>query len=189
MNNKKELHLFLMDEVSSASIYGLVQSIVKANNDNAIFEEEYFDGTEAEKHVVEKIVLHLNTCGGYVYAGMQLINAIMSSKIPVECIVTNAHSMGFMIMVACDKRKMYKRGKCMYHNMSVGFEGDHETIMELTRQMELEKDILHEILKQRTKLTKKDIDKIYRNKKDRYFYSNEALEMGIIDEIIEDIQK
>lgn len=187
---KKDLHLFLTEEVTFQNAEMIVEKIVKANEKEAMtfmeYESEKFKAPDVE---IGKIVLHINNMGGYVDGGNQIVNAILTSKIPVECRVTNAHSMAFVIMVACDIRKMYRRGKCMYHNISSGVQGDHETIKETLKQLSLDKKIADDIVVERTKLTDKDLAKIFRTKKDRYYFADEALELGLISEIIEDVIK
>lgn len=186
---EKTLHLYLNSEVSELSINPIVEAITKANDENAIFMSDILDPMETRfTDKIEKIVLHINSSGGYVDSGIELVSVIRTSKIPVECIVTNAHSMAFVIMIACDKRKMYPTSFCMWHNISSGVQGDHETMKEVTKQMEVTKEIIHELLYAKTKLDKKFLMKIYKGKKDRYFGVKEALEFGLIDEVIEYIK-
>lgn len=55
----------------------------------------------------QRVVLVINSPGGYVYEGIRLIEAIEDSKVPVICVVNRfAGSMAFHILQACDQRIM-----------------------------------------------------------------------------------
>lgn len=182
----RELHLFLTDTVEFFNCTDLTEAIIKANNEKAIFECEYM-GTVKEtmqNTPVEHIYLHIASVGGYCDAGMLLVNAIASSTIPVTAIISSAHSMASIIAVACDYRKMYKTGKIMLHDTSGMEVGKLENMKENIKTMELERNIMDNFVLERTSLTKKELDKINKAKVDKYFFAEEAMEKGLIHEII-----
>lgn len=74
--------------------------------------------TEAK---ADAIVLEINTPGGSIWDGFELVKVIENSKIPVICVVdNNALSMGFYILQSCNVRLMTKRSALMAHLPSVG---------------------------------------------------------------------
>ena len=69
------------------------------------------------------IYIYINSPGGSVDAGMQLVTYIQSLKeqnIIVTCIAENAMSMGFVIFQYCDNRYITKYATLMQHQMSLG---------------------------------------------------------------------
>lgn len=181
----RTLYLYLHDEVSDLSCQPIIEQITMANDTTYMTADEHIDGAvEKAKHPIEKIVLSINSGGGYVDSGMALINVIEASKIPIEADIHWGASMAFVIAQACHVRKMYKRGKIMWHNISSGVQGDHETMKETIKQMEQDKKLIDKLILEKTGLVEKDLKAIYRTKKDRYFYADECLEKGLIDEII-----
>ena len=72
----------------------------------------------------EPIYLVLNTPGGSVMAGLDLINYMNTLRRPVHAIATYAASMGFHILQSSEKRYVTKYATIMSHRASGGFEGD-----------------------------------------------------------------
>ncbi|MGL5984383.1 MAG: ATP-dependent Clp protease proteolytic subunit [Cetobacterium sp.] len=181
----RTLYLYLHDEVSDLTCQPLIEQIAMANDVNYMTADEHIDGEMKKfESCIEKIVLSINSSGGYVDSGMALVNVIESSKIPVEAHVHWGASMAFVIIQSCHVRKMYKRGRIMWHNISSGVQGDHETMKETVKQMEQDKKLIDSLILDRTKLSEKDLKSIYRAKKDKYFYAEECIKMELIDEMI-----
>ncbi len=182
---KKELHLHLTDMVDYDNCRYLSEAIIKANNDKAVFEDEYFfEKSKSSDIKIEKIFLHICSGGGYCDPGMQLMNVISASKIPVTAVVSSAYSMAFMITQACQHRQMYKHAKMMHHDTAGGEFGKLENMKENLKVMEIDRKIMDEIVMNRTNLTATELKKINKTKQDRYFFADEALEKGLVDEII-----
>lgn len=72
--------------------------------------------------------MHINSHGGYIYSGVQLINAMQNSlgKV-ITYIESSAISMGALIFMAGDEKVVYNDTQLMFHNYSGGFAGkSHE---------------------------------------------------------------
>lgn len=72
----------------------------------------------------EPIYLVLNTPGGSVFAGLDLIEYMNSLKRPVHVVAVFAASMGFQILQNGNTRYITKTGTIMSHRASGGFSGD-----------------------------------------------------------------
>lgn len=82
---------------------------------------------EINKHSNKSnVYLILDTPGGEVYHGMQIINELEYHKI--NCIVQKAYSMGFAILQACNIRYILPHATVMQHQMSLGLGGEFEKI-------------------------------------------------------------
>lgn len=76
----------------------------------------------ANEHDVIYIVL--NTIGGDLSTGIQLINAIKSTPAKVACVVDGTcYSMGTMIMLACDEIIINDNCMIMFHHYTSGIQG------------------------------------------------------------------
>lgn len=67
------------------------------------------------------IVMTIDTNGGSVPDGMELVQAMEDVGVPITCVVdTKALSMGLAILGACDNRMMTKRSRLMAHEPATG---------------------------------------------------------------------
>lgn len=181
------MSLYLHDYVDKESILPIIKGIRKANNPFEMTYEEIVIPDMGGQFIYkqfDKIILNINSSGGSVDAGMALINEIQKSEIPIECVITNAHSMAFLIAVCCHKRQIYKYGKMMWHDSTIGLYDKVKNINEALDVISKEDVMINEILTTHTKLKAKDLKEIIDKKQDRYFFSDEALLKGLVDEII-----
>jgi ATP-dependent protease ClpP protease subunit len=79
------------------------------------------------------IHIHLNTPGGHLDTGMQIINAMRSTPAHVICsIESEAHSLGTLIFLAADEFVVHDNVMMMFHNYSGGVFGKgHEQAAQL----------------------------------------------------------
>lgn len=127
----------------------------------------------------------LSTYGGSVYDGLALYDAIKASKTKVDVIISGkSMSMGTIIMLGSETRKAYRNTTFMIHEMTSGYLGKLADLEnDLGESKRLQK-ILWDIITSETKITQKQLDDIYEKKKDWYLSAEEALELGLITEII-----
>lgn len=155
------------------------------------FGSDYFDFnlldyalTEMEAQSDEPITLKINSPGGDVYDALAIIGRMKASKCEI---VTEAYghamSAATLILMAGDIRKMSKYCVPMYHEISYGVGGDHESIKEQVAQSEKElrrwASYYEEFSNKNTKfwLTKM-------KKKEFYPTPEQMLDYGAIDEVI-----
>lgn len=184
--NENVLYLYLDYEVCEATVRPIVASILRANNENALFEDHIW-GSEKEQpkwKKIDRIELIVNSMGGSCSAGELLVSTIVNSKIPIDSTIQNAYSMAFIVVCATRHRKLYKSGVVMHHDTASMIGGKLEDINENTKVMIKQRDMMDTFVKERTGLTQKELNQINRLKQDRYFFAEEALAKGIISEII-----
>lgn len=134
------------------------------------------------------ITIMVSSPGGLVYVGMAIYDAIKSCKCPVQTIATGwAMSMGSIILCAgtAGLRKAYKNCTIMLHEPSGYAVGKSSTIVDEAKEITRIKDMMTDIYitNSKGKLDKKKLKKIFT--RDSYMTTTEALEYGLIDEIIE----
>ena len=140
---------------------------------------------DIKKTQTEPIKLIVNSFGGELYSGLALIDTIDNSKTPIYTICHgSAMSMGLIVYVAGHYRTASKYSTFMYHEASYSIEGKvvhHKQELNETERID---SICDDYLISKTKLSKKQLNKIKNNQSDWYFDAKTALEYGIIDKIV-----
>ena len=132
------------------------------------------------------INFYINSPGGYVTSGLAMYDTMQFVKCDVSTIVIGqACSAGSLLSQAGTKGKRYAlpHAKIMIHQPSGGYSGQATDIDIHAQEMLKTKKRLNEIY---VKHTGQTIDVIEKNmERDKFFTSDEALEFGLIDKIIE----
>jgi len=134
----------------------------------------------------KEINLYINTPGGSVTAGLAIFDTMQYVRCPVSTIcLGQAASMGAVLLAAgtSDKRFALPNSRVLIHQPLGGVSGQASDIEIHAREILKLKDTLNEIL---SRTTGQPMEKI-RNDTERDYYmgANEALEYGLIDEVIE----
>jgi ATP-dependent Clp protease protease subunit len=120
-----------------------------------------------------------------VYDGLALYDAIKASKTKVDVIISGkSMSMGIIIMLGSETRKAYRNTTFMIHETTLGYLGKLADLEDNLGESKRVQKILWDIITSETKITQKQLDDIYEKKKDWYLSAEEALELGLITEII-----
>lgn len=133
MNKINEnVSVFLKDNEEKSKPYSLFeQTIICKNicfylNGEILEPEEYADmvhriRSASQNDIVE---IHLNTPGGHLDTGVQLINAIRSSQAHVITVLdSRAYSLGTLIFLSGDELQVHDNCTMMFHNFSGGTSG------------------------------------------------------------------
>ncbi len=132
------------------------------------------------------INFYINSPGGYVSSGLAMYDTMQFVKCDVSTIVIGqACSAGSLLAQAGAKGKRYAlpHAKIMIHQPSGGYSGQATDIDIHAQEILKTKQRLNEIY---VKHTGQDIDTIQKNmERDKFFTSDEALEFGLIDKIID----
>lgn len=179
----KDRNLYFNKQVDQSSIGELTQRIIEINDDDRYLEKLY--NIHNLKYTPEPIKIFIDSFGGSVYQCYGLLSIIEDSKTKIHTIVTGAAmSCGFMILICGHKRFAHKLSTPLYHQISSGVSGTIKEIEDKLEQSRKLQKILEDIVTDKTKISKKKLKEIYESKKDWYMNSEEALELGVVDEII-----
>jgi len=131
------------------------------------------------------IKLLINSPGGYLTDAFTIIDAIKMSKTPVIGVCTGtAYSGGFFILVCCDKRVAYPHASFLFHEGATSNGGTSSQFQNFAAFYKKQLDQLKDVVISNTKITEEEYKEI---KKDDIWYDvNDALEKGIIDEVLEE---
>ncbi len=111
---------------------------------------EIFDTEETVKAIqsaTEDIDLYINSPGGDVFAGLNVVNAIQKAKVQVTAHVeVMAASIAGVIALACDKIEIDKNSLVMLHNCWTVSSGNKKALEQDIKAMEAIDNILHNII-------------------------------------------
>ncbi|MCT4615620.1 MAG: ATP-dependent Clp endopeptidase proteolytic subunit ClpP [Marinifilaceae bacterium] len=141
----------------------------------------FLESTDPEKD----IQIYFNTPGGSVYAGLGIYDTMQYIKCDVATICTGmAASMGAVLLAAGahGKRSALKHSRVMIHQPMGGAQGQASDIEITAREIQKLKKELYTILSDHSG---KAFDKVEKDSdRDYWMTSQEALEYGMIDEIL-----
>lgn len=133
------------------------------------------------------IKIYINSDGGVVSAVMTIIDLCLMSYTPVITIgLGKCLSSGGLLLMAGHKRYILPNTTVLIHDGSSGAVGD---VGKLIDNLEFTKDSearIRDYILSRTKIDKDELDKNYR--KDWWIFAEDAIEYGIADEIITDLE-
>jgi len=155
--------------------------------------------SESVSLILEKIIaldrlskkpirLYINSNGGETIAGMALVDIIQSIDTEVISIIAGAAiSMAGIVSISCDRRYITKNSFWMTHEISAETPVDYlSVILDKTEWLKTERDLMNNILRTRTKLTKEDIDKIQNGQ--LWLNAEECVKKGIAEKIITNLE-
>ncbi len=118
--------------------------------------------------------LHLNTDGGYMSTGIQIINAMNASQAHVIASVEGeVSSMGTMIFLAANEFLVHENSVLMFHNYTGGVWGkQHEQIAAIESSKKWTEDFLHRIYY--PFMTTEEIDRLLKGE-DIYMHPPEVI--------------
>lgn len=179
--NKRKL--FFTKQFNQDSVAELTKNIIEINEHDELLKKLY--SVHDIEYTPKPIDIMIDSYGGAVYQCMGLIAVIEESKTPVHTYVTGAAmSCGFLLLISGHKRFAYKRATPLYHQVSTGFWGKVKDMEESLVETKRLQKIIEELTLDKTKITKKKLEKIYKRKVDWYMSAEEALKLGVVDEIV-----
>jgi ATP-dependent Clp protease protease subunit len=131
------------------------------------------------------VYLYINCPGGGVYPGLAIYDTIQFMKAPVSTICMGmAASMGAVLLAAGapGKRLALPNSRIMIHQPSGGSQGTASDIEIAAKEILYARERINSII---AKHTKQPVEKVAEDAdRDRYMSPEEAVEYGIIDQII-----
>lgn len=131
------------------------------------------------------IEIYIDSYGGYVYQCLGLLSLIERCKTPIHTIAAGAAmSCGFLLLISGHKRFGFENCCPMLHQIS-GFNfGKVEDMEENLAEAKRLQSLFEKIIIKKTKITKSEIKNNRERKQDWFFSAKQALEKGVIDEIL-----
>jgi ATP-dependent Clp protease protease subunit len=179
----KDRTLFFAKQVEQSSIESLTKSIIEINENDTLLKKMY--AVYDIDYVAKPIKIMIDSYGGQVYQIFGLLAIMDESKTPIHTYVTGAAmSCGFMLLIHGHKRFAYKHATPLYHQVSSGTMGKVKDMEEKLEEAKRLQGLIETLTLEKTKITAKKLERVYKTKKDWYMTAEEALKLGVIDEIV-----
>ena len=175
--------LYLPEQVNQESMNKLTKAIIDINKSDDYLKKLY--AINDIDYVPSPIEIYIDSYGGAVYQCFGLLGVMEKSETPIHTIVTGcAMSCGFMILISGHKRFAYELSTPLYHQVSSGFRGKVQDLEESLEQTKKLQKVIEDITLKRTNIPKKKLTQVLKNKIDWYMTAEEALGLGVVDEIL-----
>jgi len=143
--------------------------------------------TQLDEAKGKEVLIRINSVGGDVFEGMAIYNALIKheGKVNVE-IEGLAASMASIIMLAGDSVSASENSLIMLHNPSAGMQGESKDLKKRADLLDKMKTQMVSIYSGKTEMSEKDV--IGMMDEETWFTSNEALAVGLIDNVTDAIK-
>ncbi len=171
---------YLSDDIEISTISQINFQLIKILNEDDKQEKEKVEYTRKPIH------LFINSFGGNVYDMWSLVDILLNSRTPIYTYCTGyAMSAGFFIFLAGEKRSATPHATFLYHQ-TIDWLGKkkYQDLAEYKDESEFVQLELEKYIIKQTKITQEELEKIRLCKKDWYIHSDEALKLGIINNLI-----
>ena len=167
-------HIYYYAEVNTKSAFILVKELHKLESKIQ----------KKKKKTEEDVIhLHIHSEGGCVFSCFTIVDKIRSLKTPVYSYINGmAASSATMISVVCDKRYIYRNAYMLIHQLSSGFSGKYNEIVDDMENNESLMKNIKQIYKEHTNIHGNALDKIL--KRDIWWNAKKCIECGLADEIL-----
>jgi ATP-dependent Clp protease protease subunit len=173
-SNLKERRIIINQEISDDLLESVVMMIIRWNT-----EDKHIENPKNRR----KIIIYLNSDGGDVIMGSQLLSAIKYSKTPVVTVgFAKCASMCSYLLAAGSERYCFPNTVVLYHDGQTGYVSSGNKGKDIQKFYDKLDERMIQFMVENTKMTTEFIEEI----KDREFYmfAEEAKERGIVDYII-----
>jgi ATP-dependent Clp protease protease subunit len=178
--DNKNREFLLNKNVSAETVENIAKGIFEINR--------YDDKQELENkdYIRRPIKVIVDSFGGSIYCGMLLVNAIENSDTPVHTYCYGkAMSMGFIIFMVGHKRFASPNATLMYHDAGVALGGTMEDIQQSVDQINKVVKRMDGMVTAYTNIPQTKLDKVKKLKQNWYIFGDDAVELGIVDELLE----
>ena len=164
-------------EVNEKNAKSLNKAIRTLDKELQIFKLKY--GCESPP-----LRLFVNSYGGSVFAGFSIMDTIKNCKTPVHSYVDgSAASAATLISVVAKKRFIFPNSFMLIHQLSSSMWGNYESMKDEMENLDLIMSRIKKVYKEHTNMSARQITETL--KKDKWFEAELCLELGLVDEIIE----
>ena len=179
----KDRELYLTKQVNQDSMGELTRKILEINKSDKYNKQFY--KLHGLKYKRQPIKIYIDSYGGQVYQCFGLLSVMEQSKTPIHTIVTGcAMSCGFMILISGHKRYAYNLSTPLYHQVSSAMYGKLKDLEEDVMETKRLQALIEEITLKKTRITPERLKEVFEKKIDWFMDAKQALELGVVDEII-----
>lgn len=161
-------------------LYGLIGKWMDIDVDRLVLEIE-----SLRKQGVSNITFYVNSDGGEVNQGQALFNYLQRSNLNVTWVVDGIAASMMAMLLTNPKHTVIanKYSKFMFHRLCGMVSGNADEVRNYADTMEKFEADLIKMFAERTKMDEKKVKKEYFNNNDTWLSAEEALKIGIVNEI------
>jgi len=135
----------------------------------------------------EKIIVHIQSPGGSVYAGYNTYHVLKSSGKPIEAIIEGeCQSIATFISLAADKVTARNPSVYMIHNPYTMLEGDAKTMENGANELRKIEDVMINAYRSKTKMSEEEIRNMM--SRETSMTAHEAKKHGFVDEVVDSLK-
>jgi ATP-dependent Clp protease protease subunit len=154
--------------------------IIKFNEEDDMLEAD----NPKYKRVEHPIFLFLNSHGGQVINSLAIIGIIELSRTPIITVgMGHVSSAATLILLSGHKRTCFPYTRIMIHEIGGGVEGKINQQEEYLGESKKLQEIYNKIIISRTKITKEQLNNVYKSNKDWSFGYKDAKHLGVVDSL------
>ena len=175
--DRKNRLIFIDYDIDDTLLREVGRQIIEYNREDK--------GKSAEERT--PIVILINSGGGCLDSTYATIAIMETSKTPIITVNMNcAYSAAGLILMAGHKRYCMPRSQVLIHSGSAqGISGNYEDIQESTKSYKKMVEEMREFVISKTKVDKALMKK--NQSRDWYLQTSEQIDLGVVDEIITDL--
>lgn len=163
-------------EVSTVFLYGDIGSDVDSGRIAAELAACAKEGVRVD--------VRINSCGGDVFSGIAIYNALRRSDADIRLYVDGVAASMASVIALCGKPvEMSRYARLMLHSVSGVCEGNKAEMERCIHEMEGLESSLAEMCASRMKMSGEEVKKLYFDGADHWLTASEALSMGLVDGI------
>lgn len=129
----------------------------------------------------KELYLFIDSPGGSIFAGMELVELLKSTDKKVVCVTNFAASMAFVILQACHERIVTNNGVLMQHVASYGLQGNEPNNYRMAQFLRRVVNKLDTEQAERLGLTRQQFQRLTRD--DLWLIGDEALKLKAADRV------
>lgn len=161
------------------------QAVLTFNKDLLTLRNDLLYRSIVTGHTVTPIWLYIQSGGGNLLTGFSAMDTILKVKetVPVYTVVDGyAASAASLMSIVGTKRYIKKNSYILIHQLSGGAWGTFEEFKDVIENMDKFMKTLKISYKEYSKISMKKLEEILKH--DLFFNSDEALEYGLVDEVL-----
>lgn len=172
------IRLYLYDDVTEYGEFDWETWDYKESETSA----KYFAEKLGEIPDGQTIELHINSNGGSVKEGVAIYNLLKQKQSHKIGIVDGvAHSVAFLVLQACDERKMCLGTTALIHNMWMYCAGNAAQLRKFADDLDAMMEANRQVFLERATITEDELKTLM--EQETYLTPDKALEYGLIDSI------
>ena len=179
--NYKRRNIYINEDIEEEISKEIIRQIIEIN----AYDEE--QSIEDIYYKADPINLYLTTSGGILTEALAIYDVIKCSKTPVDIFVLGkCYSAGFVILGAGRHRFAYPNANFMTHELSYSLKYNQLTSHEdFAHESRKNQKRINELILKDTNIPREELKWYYEHKKDWFMSAEEALDLGVIDKIID----